>query len=87
MHVRAHGMRVGEYLHKIKRRPHNKCLICNNVESAGHYLMFCKKYNKERAALKERLNTEELSIKKILNPKNTPHLIQYVKDTKMYNTL
>ena len=85
--LRVGKVRLGEYLHKIKRRPHNKCLTCNNVESTGHYLMFCKKYDKERAALKEKLNTEELSVKKILNPKNTPHLIQYVKDTKMYNLL
>ena len=85
--LRVGKVRLGEYLHKIKRRPHNKCLACDNVESAGHYLMFCKKYNKERATLRERLNIEELSIKKILNPKNTPHLIQYVKDTKMYHIL
>ena len=79
--------KLGDYYHFINKRPHNKCLICNNVDSVGHYLLFCKKFDKERKELKENLKVEDLSIKIILKPQNAQHLISYVKSTKMYYVL
>ena len=79
--------KLGDYYHFIKKRPHNKCLTCNNVDSVGHYFMFCKKFDKERKELKQNLKVEDLSIKIILKPQNAQHLISYVKSTQMYYVL
>ena len=79
--------KLGDYYHFIKKRPHNRCLTCNNVDSVGHYLMFCKKFDKERKELKINLKVENLSIKTILKPQNAQHLMTYVKSTKMYYAL
>ena len=79
--------KLGDYYHFINKRPHNKCLTCNNVDSVGHYLSFCKKYDEERTKLKQNLKVKELTVKEMLKPKHTKHLIQYVKDTNMYYSL
>ena len=85
--LRCGKAKLGEYLYTLKKRPHNKCLTCNNVDSVGHYLIFCKRFDKERQKLKQNLKVEELSIKIILKPTNTHNLITFVKDTGMYYAL
>ena len=85
--LRFAKVKLGEYLHAINKRPHDRCLTCNNIDNAGHYLLACRRFDRERNELKRSLGVKDLSIKLILKPQNAHLLITYVKNTKMYYAL
>ena len=65
----------------------NMCDECNEIDDVYHYLFNCKKYNLQRNRYKGRLKVNQLTHAVIFNDSNTQSLIDYVKETNMFNKI
>ena len=63
MEIVFHRLRIGhvglkQYMYRFNMSTEEECSECKTVESVEHYLLKCKKYNREREILKRELDKE-----------------------------
>lgn len=76
-----------KFLHRIGVEDNNKCTTCFATETPTHYLIFCRKFTKQRQAFRRRLKEEEIKVNTnsatilLDTPRIYPFLAQYILDT------
>ena len=78
MEIVFHRLRIGhvglkQYMYRFNISTEEECSECKTVESVEHYLLKCKKYNRERETLKRELDKKgitDINIKILLEGGN-----------------
>lgn len=82
-----------KFLHRIGAEEDDRCETCKAVETPAHFLIYCKRYKKERRTFRQRLKEEEIKIdfnsaRKLLDtPKVFPLLAQFIQETGRFQYL
>lgn len=76
---------LNKHLHCIGRKNSLWCTTCRSNKTVIHYLMECKRYDKQRKTLESNLKREARSIHSLLsNPLAIPALFQFISETKRF---
>lgn len=76
-----------KFLHQIGVEDDDKCDYCRVVESPNHFLIFCRKFSKQRQVFRQKLKEEHINIdinsttRLLDTPAVYPYLAQYIEDT------
>lgn len=79
-----------QYLHRIGREESDKCDECRVKETPTHYLIYCKRYTRQRRAFRRKLKEEEITVNinsavAILDtPKVYPYLAEFIQETERF---
>lgn len=82
-----------KFLHRIKAEENDKCDTCNAIETTAHFLVYCKKYTKQRQAFRKQIKKEKIkvdinsAIKLLDTPKVYPYLAQFIENTGRFTHL
>lgn len=82
-----------KFLHRIGAEDDEICEGCRAKETPAHFLIYCRKYSKQRQAFRRSLREEEIrvdvnSATAILdNPKVYPFLARFIQDTGRFTHL
>jgi ribonuclease HI len=73
------------FLRKISAVDSALCPRCRAPESVAHFLLHCKRFDKERNGLKRSIGKAACSLPRLLNmPKNIPHTIKYIESSNRF---
>lgn len=76
-----------KFLHRIGVEEHNRCTTCFAIETPAHYLIYCRRFTRQRQTFRQQLKEEEITVNTnsatalLDSPKAYPFLAQYILDT------
>ncbi|KLO11694.1 hypothetical protein SCHPADRAFT_830666 [Schizopora paradoxa] len=86
--LRSGNIGLNGHLYRIGRALSADCPHCDGViETVGHFLQVCPKYEKERQALQRRVRRPESIAELLTNPAAFKRVLRFVDDTKRLSTI
>lgn len=79
-----------KFLYRIGVEEHNRCTTCFATETPAHFLVYCKKYTRQRRDFRKKLKEEDIKVNTnsawaiLDSPKTYPYLAQYIQDTERF---
>lgn len=76
-----------KFLHRIGVEDTDRCETCKAVETPAHFLIYCRKYTKERRRFREKLKEEKIKVNinsamaLLDTPKLYPYLACFIQET------
>ena len=89
--VIIHQMRLGKcklnnYQHIINKHEDGLCTYCKISETIEHFLLHCKKYERERRIMRRQMKNDSLNLEKLLgNSSDLRIILNYIKSTKRFD--
>ena len=84
--LRTGHCRLNSYLHRYKIVDDPQCDCGKGIETPKHFLLTCKKYEKQRDQLRKKIGGRNMRLGILLgNPKTTKATLEFVEETGRFN--
>ncbi|KAH9807767.1 hypothetical protein DFH28DRAFT_912905, partial [Melampsora americana] len=77
--LRSGHCQLNAHLFRINKEKSDRCNFCRQKETVTHYLVYCKKFKKQRAKLTFEINKQKLKI----NKNSAKHLLDTPQGFKL----
>jgi hypothetical protein len=84
--LRTGHCRLNHYLNRRKIIEDPRCECGRGIENVKHFLLLCKKYEKERRELKKKVGARNMRMESLLgDPKLVKETLEFVEKTGRFN--
>ena len=85
--LRVGSCLLNETLFKLNKHVNGLCDHCRQPETVQHLFFHCTKFNQQRSVLKKKLKINRLSMQALFHLSAQRAVLQFLKDTKKYETI
>lgn len=86
--LRTGHIALNSHLHRIQKKDSPDCERCAHRETVHHYILQCRRYDRQRRILERTVGHTNMSLASLLTTRKLlPALMQYVNDTKRLHSV